>query len=65
MNELFNKFLKDQKPNLFDEPSKISIAFNRWITALGNARNKRIVNEANLFMIKKFITKAKFSHGIF
>lgn len=40
---------------------RLSIEFNEFITALGNARNKRIVNEANKFMIRKWIINGTFN----
>jgi len=61
MIKLFNYFIKDQKiKNLssFDADT-LSIKFNKWITALGNSRNKRIVNEATKFQIRKWIMNGK------
>lgn len=64
MIKLFNLFVKENKIKDLSDPSKLSIKFNAWVKALGNSRNKTIVNEATKFQIRKWIINGRVSTGL-
>lgn len=66
MKNLFYMFIREMNLQPWEisktnaNVQQLSIQFNAWITALGNARNKNISNEANKFMIRKWIVNGVF-----
>lgn len=65
MKNLFKLFMKTEGITVkqlaeYGEQA-LSMRFNEWVKDLGNRRNKNISNEANKFMIRKWIVNGTFS----